>query len=481
MPRFAKLMALLAAVVAITCGIATAADVTSTYSGASANWTTAAWVNVPAGGGFPNNGGGTTYDAVFNDGFSGDGPLTLDQNITIQKFTLNVGTLTGTFNLTTNDMLHDTGGRMSGTGITNANAGIQIDGYLNVFDTRTINVAGSSSFTGDAGAKSGNLYWNNAATLNNSGTFDAGWSLNFNNNIGANLGSSDSFGTFNNSGTFTRSVGTGTTTVNIPFNNSHIVTVQAGTLLLNGGGMETGSFQAASGATLNFGGSGTTLAAGSSLSGPGTTIISGTVSVTGPAVTYSGGGTLQVTGILNGAGTLTATAPVELFAGTMAGGGITNTNGGLSIDGYPDSLDTRTLNNGGSASFTGVAIDQFGYFYLYNGAILNNSGTFDSGWSLNFNNNIVPNGTTGTFNNTGTFTRSVGTGTTTVSVPFNNSHIVTVQAGTLLLNGGGTETGSFQAASGATLNFGGSGTTLAAGSSLSGPGTTIISGTVSVT
>ncbi|HEV2968718.1 MAG TPA: PEP-CTERM sorting domain-containing protein, partial [Pirellulales bacterium] len=263
---------------------------------------------------------------------------------------------------------------------------------------------------------------------------DAGWAANYSNTISPN-GTS---GTFNNSGTFTRSVGTGMTTINIPFNNSHIVTVQAGALALNGGGTETGSFQVASGATLNFGGTGTTLAAGSSLSGPGTTIVSGTVSVTGSAVTYSGGGTLQVTtmlggaGVLNGAGTLTATAPLELSAGTMSGTGITNANGGLSIDGYPNFLDTRTLNNGGSATFTGTTA---GLLYVYNGATINNSGTFDAGWAANYSNTISPNGTSGTFNNSGTFTRSVGTGMTTINIPFANTGTVDVQAGTLEFDG----------------------------------------------
>ena len=69
------------------------------------------------------NGGVATDHAALANGST----ITLDQNITIQKFTLSSGSVTGDFNLTLNDNLAWTGGRMSGSGVTNANGGMTIN------------------------------------------------------------------------------------------------------------------------------------------------------------------------------------------------------------------------------------------------------------------------------------------------------------------------------------------------------------------
>ena len=49
----------------------------------------------------------------------------------------------------------------------------------------------------------------------------------------------------------------------------------------------------------------------------------------------------------------------------------------------------------------------------------------------------------------------VGSGTASVTIPFNNNGAVTVSNVTLQLSGGGTETGLFTNAAGGTLNLGG--------------------------
>src|SRR5437588_11072107 len=69
-------------------------------------------------------------------------------------------------------------------------------------------------------------------------------------------------------------------------------------------------------------------------------------------------------------------------------------------------------------------------------------------------------GAASNFNNTGTYTKS-GAGTTNIAIGFNNTSsgagtgVVNVNAGTLVLGGGGTSNGSFDVAAGATLNFAG--------------------------
>jgi hypothetical protein len=192
-------------------------------------------------------------------------------------------------------------------------------------------------------------------------------------------------------------------------------------------------------------------------------------SITIQKLTMSGGG------VITGTFDITTNETLHWTDGTMSGGGTTNANGGAQFDGYQEFVDGRTLNVAAAATFTGNASAQVGYLYITNGATLNNSSTFDAGWAANFNNNIAPNGVPGTFNNSGTFTRSVGSGTTSVTVPFNNSGVVNVLAGTIALGGGGMDSGSFQAAAGTTLGFGGS-TTLTNTASLSVGGNLIVNG-----
>ena len=48
----------------------------------------------------------------------------------------------------------------------------------------------------------------------------------------------------------------------------------------------------------------------------------------------------------------------------------------------------------------------------------------------------------GSFINSGTFSRSAGS-STTISTPFNNNGTVAVNAGSLSISGGGTDTGSY--------------------------------------
>ncbi len=378
------------------------------------------------------------------------GTLTVAPNIsTSLALSIVGGTLNGGGAVTFGGAVHWTDGTMSGAGSTTANGGAQLDGYQEFVDARTLNIAAPATFTGNAGAQAGYLYVSNGATVNNSNTFDAGWAANFNNNIAPN----GAPGTFNNSGTFTRSVGSGATIVTVPFNNLGAVNVQAGTLSLNGGGMNSGSFQAPAGATLGFAGL-TTLTSAASLSIDGTLIVNGATTLNTSALTGNGtlrilsGGTLTVAptistslalnivgGTLNGGGAMALSSPVHWTDGTMSGAGTTTANGRAQFDGYQEFLDGRTLNIASPATFTGSVGAQAGYLYVTNGATVNNTSTFDAGWAANFNNNIAPNGAPGTFNNSGTFTRSVGSGTTAVTIPFANNGIVDLKAGTLELAG----------------------------------------------
>jgi hypothetical protein len=84
---------------------------------------------------------------------------------------------------------------------------------------------------------------------------------------------------------------------------------------------------------------------------------------------------------------------------------------------------------------------------------------------------------TATFENQGTLTKVAGSGTTNLGAFLINSGSVQANAGMWQITGGGTATGSFTVAAGATLQFGG-GSSFAfnSGSSVAGAGTVDFSG-----
>ncbi|MEY2539939.1 MAG: hypothetical protein QOG67_3679, partial [Verrucomicrobiota bacterium] len=379
-----------------SCGsvmVSLAADVTSTWNAGSGDWGVAA--NWNPNSFFPKNGShGFTFDAILNNG----GTINLDQNIAIQKFTLTSGTLTGSKDLTTNELLTWTAGTMSGSGMTNANGGMSLNSSgVNLFlDTRTLNnAAGQTATWTNTTGSGGDIRFVNGAIFNNNGTFLAQSDQGIFSNGGGG-------GTFNNAGTFTRNNNSTTLTIGgqIIFNNTGTVNVQTGTLALQGGdsGNTTGAFNVSSGATLNLQ-SNFTFAAGSSFAGAGTVNFnSGTSDLNGSSYNVSAinvaGGTANfntnasvvginlTSGTLAGTGMLNASGLVTWSGGTMSGTGVTNANGGMSlVDGGPLGylyLDTRTLDNaaGQTATWT-TDPSNFGYStFFQNGATLNNNGTF---------------------------------------------------------------------------------------------------------
>jgi hypothetical protein len=153
-------------------------------------------------------------------------------------------------------------------------------------------------------------------------------------------------------------------------------------------------------------------------------------SVTGGSVT--GNGTLAVSGVVNfnggyfgdGAATGTTSGPLDMDF-SSSGQGVIYSN--------------YTLANSGAGIWTGTGP-------LHNAGTLSNSGTFN----IQNDQGITNNYGAGSFNNSGTLTKTVATGTTTIYSVFNNTGgSVDVQSGTVSLVGGGTGTGG--------AHFGGTG------------------------
>ncbi len=447
--------------------------------------------------------GGTTGTQTFSNTTS---TLTLDGASMIGpngRLSFGGGTITGGGDLTIESQLAWTGGTMSGTGVINANGGIAMSGTaIKDLVTRTLNNPGAATWTGTGAVRLGS-----GAVINNTGLWDA-------QNDAAVTVSLATPRTFNNMGTFRKSAGSGTTTVSVTFNNSGTVEVQTGTLNLTSGGAGAGSFIGSGGTTLQFSGGTHDLNGGSSIAAPavmftagtvnlhgsynvsGSTTVSGaatvqfaadsSVATVGASLAISGGtasfdsgetigpGTLSLSGgSLEGSDEVTVSGLTTWTGGTMSGTGVINANGGIAMSGTAvKDLVTRTLNNPGTATWTGTGAVRLG-----SGAVINNAGLWDAQSNATLSAIL---GTPRTFNNLGTFRKSAGSGTTTVSVTFNNTGAVQVQTGTLNLTLGGTSTGSFIGSAGTTLQFSGGTHDLNGGSSIAAPAVMFTAGTVNL-
>ena len=167
---------------------------------------------------------------------------------------------------------------------------------------------------------------------------------------------------FTNEGQLTKSVTTGTTTIEVAFDNTGTVDVETGTLALGGGGTSAlSAFTVASGATLAFVGGTFDLTGGGTLGGGGTLAVTGgTVDISGAVTgtnsfTINGSATLEFSGSVAAGATVTFVGPTgtldigqpSTFSGEIAG-----------ISGSGDVIDL--------GGFNSTANDQFQTSNSYN-------------------------------------------------------------------------------------------------------------------
>ncbi len=363
------------------------------------------------------------------------------------------GTLTGAGTYNSGGLFTWGGGTMSGSGITNANAGLTMNGNTKTLSARTLNNNTAATWS------AGNISSGQGATINN--VNGASFDNSFDGSVLFDQGGTRTL--FTNNGTFTKSAGTGTTLVEATFNNTNVVNANSGTLELAGGGSNGSAFNIANNAKIQIQLNDYSVTTGAVISGPGTfemtsanTTFTGTQTnsaaflIDGGTATFNGttstsGATTLSSGTLTGTGTFTDTGSFTWGGGAMSGAGITNANNGLTLNGSTKTFTQRTLNNNGSATWSagGIAAGL--------GAIFNNplGSTFTNSADLNWLFN--QGGTLTQFNNGGTFTKSAGTGTTTMQVNFSNTGILNASSGTLAFSQG------VQGTSG-TVNIGASGT-----------------------
>ncbi|HEY3182667.1 MAG TPA: hypothetical protein VGJ77_07535, partial [Gaiellaceae bacterium] len=311
----------------------------------------------------------------------------------------------------------------------------------------------------------------------------------------------------------------------IAFGNSGTVNVQVGRLTVGGGSTETGVYAVAAGATLEFVGGTRNLQLGSDVGGAGTLVVSGgtvnanaslAIAATGAALNVSGGAlnvnTSAVSGLLapvtlsggvlsfNSAavvlpsltlsgGALGGTAAVTVIGrfdvtvsnSALSGTGVFTTQGATTVStpsggGFLALVGGKSWVNQGSATISGDERLLFGFSTGGSNSLTNAAGATlslasSSATPLDF--------WTGTASvtNLGTLNSSVaGSHAVATNIAFANGGTVNVTAGTLTVRAGGTDTGLYSVAAGATLNFSGGTRNLEAGSDVGGAGTLVVSG-----
>ncbi len=360
-------------------------------------------------------------------------------------FLLQGGLLGGDGPLAVNGAFRWSGGTISGTGALFSNNVLSIEGNaIKILDGRTLTNAGSGSWSGI-----GELRLRNSGILLNQagGTFDVQTDaiLNYLTPNG---------GTVQNSGAFSKSAGTGATSINVLLVNNGTLGINSGSIkLAKGSSSAGGTFTVAPGSLLDLSGDvhnfdNTLFDGGGSVQ-----INNAVVNVSGAGLTVAPSAALtmiQSGSILQGSGPVIINGTFTWDRGTLTGSGGFTVNGVLNLTGtFSKFLDGKTLTNAGMLKW----IDPGGLRLSNNAAIVNQAGAvFDiqTDATLQF---LAPGGTLSNF---GTLLKSGGAGAATLNAPYANNGEFSVNSGTLrLANGGSGSGGTFNVAAGCVLEFDG--------------------------
>lgn len=302
--------------------------------------------------------------------------------------------------------------------------------------------------------------------------------------------------------TITRVGSSGTATVSVPLDNDGALSVDSGTLVLQGGSgdeISAGSFALAQNAELSSMG-GHRLSPGARVTGPGTLRLDsgsfefadgiGAGGVYSPGTTLASGGELDLGG---------GTGSTDRLRSDGTGGGIRR--GTLSVGGGVSTLDNITFDGGARVAFAPEAtITASGTVRVTGSAVLGlNGGTVWSAGSWAIGGLGLDMGVSGTVENRGhlritgnntrafnpsvggavvrnlpeaTITRDTSTGAAEIAVPLENAGQVTVQSGMLIMQGDYVQTGGFTLLDNGTLRMANANRTLMIqGGVLGGSGT----------
>jgi autotransporter-associated beta strand protein len=372
----------------------------------------------------------------------------------------------GTFvNATANGPVNVIGG--SGVGFLNVVGGLTLNGSLNIGDVPgttygQVNLGASGSVPGTLSG-TGSVVFGGYGTVNSlsnssnqtgaAGTLTIASGITIHGNKGQLVNTYNS-GTILNQGTISADTTGGIITVGSAVGsvvNQGTLSADGGTLLIDGKFSNSGLLRVTAGTFRITNSTNLTLLPGSNL------VVTGGTAQLDRDFTQETKFDLPA-GTLFGSGNFSASA-FNWTGGTMSGTGNTTVTPGatMTISGTGSKTLSRTIDNSGAATWTQ------GQIVVTNGTFNNlATGTFNA----SANDSFFAAGAPNTFNNAGAFSKT-SSSVTIFSTPFNNQAggTVVVNDGTLVLSGGGLNSGSIEIAAGATARFGGN-YTHAAGSSL---------------
>ena len=388
---------------------------------------------------------------VSTDNVGADAVVTLKGGTLTAPFLFSGSTIAGT-DRTFQGPATWTGGAFSGTAGTTFANDVTISGPNPkvIVGGGTVNLEGTTTWTGNTANNNNAIQFWNGATINNHGTFnDANTFASF---IEHNVGGPHNF---NNIGTYNKLSNTITTVdLGVAFNNSGVVNVNAGSFRPSGG-TSTGTFNIAAGAVLDFK-NGNNALNGVTTQGLGTLAISSDLVGADALVTINGGThttPFAFSGSVLSGDAHTFQGPVTWTGGTISGAGTTTFAHDVTISGFNTKAvaSARVLNLDGTTTWSGNTAANNNSIQFSNGATINNHGTFnDANAFASFIEHNV--GGPHNFNNLGTYNKLMNTVTTVdFGVVFNNSGTLNIDAGTMrFITGTQGPTGTVNVASGAT-------------------------------
>ena len=389
---------------------------------------------------------------VSTENVGADAVVTLNGGTLTSPFLFSGSTITGT-SRTFQGPATWTGGTFSGTAVTTFANDVTISGPNTkvIVGGGTVNLEKTTTWTGNTGANNNAIRFWNGATVNNKGTFnDANTFASF---IEHSTGGPHNF---NNIGTYNKLANTITTVdLGVGFNNSGVVNIEAGSFRPSGGVSEGGRFNIAAGAVLDFKNGDNTLN-NVTTAGAGTLAISSDLVGADAAVTINGGThttPFALSGSILAGSDHTFSGPVTWTGGQIFGAAATTFTNDVAISGVNTKslVAGRILNLMGTTTWSGNTADNNNAIRFWNGATLNNHGTFnDANAFASFIEHNV--GGPHNFNNIGTYNKLANTITTVdLGVGFNNSGTLNLNAGTMrFVSGTQGPTGTIRVASGAT-------------------------------
>ena len=331
-------------------------------------------------------------------------------------------------------------------------------------NTLAITGASGKTLSGGRTVNAGNTTWsgntangNNAIAIAGGSAFTNTGSFTDANAFNSVMSRGNGGGAFVNNGVFNKQSNT-TTTIGTAFNNNGTVNVDAGTLLMSSLDASTsnaGAYRIAAGAKLEFRNGPHTLN-NVTTSGAGVFEIS-TENVGGDAFVAVNGGThttrFVFSGSTMGGSGATFQGPVTWSGGTISGAGTTTFSNNVDITGpnLKVLVGGRALDLQGTTTWSGNTAANNNAIRFWNGATINNSGTFnDANAFASFLEHNV--GGPHAFNNSGTYNKLANTVTTVDQfVAFNNSGRINIDAGTMLFRSGTQgPSGTVRVAAGAT-------------------------------